>query len=146
MADQWLNLLWRSGSWPKPPNWVILRLMALFREGLDDTWYSRMPNNILTGTLVECMYYALQLSRSALDKPPSTSSESASVMAIHPVSSPIMATGRQSSPIMTADHQSSPMMAACLESERRVPSSPCNFSKAQSSFYTQSSAHSGSRV
>ncbi len=77
-------------------------LRAWFLGGLDNLWYSRIPKNLLTGSLVECMYYDLQLSRSTPSGPSSKSS-------------PVMAASRQSSPIMAADCLSSPIMAASPE-------------------------------
>ncbi len=77
-------------------------LIALFLGGLDDLWSSRMPKNLLKGSLTECLYYALLLSRSTPSGP-------------SPQSSPIMAADRESSPIMTAYHQTSHIMAVVPE-------------------------------
>lgn len=77
-------------------------LRVCFLGGLDDLWYSRMPKNLLRGSLVECTYYALQLSLSTPSSPSSKSSTA-------------MAAGRQSSPIMAANRPSSPIMAASPE-------------------------------
>ncbi len=46
-------------------------LKVWFLAGLDHWWYSRMPKTyLLTSSLTECMYYALQLSRSRTSPPP----------------------------------------------------------------------------
>ncbi len=77
-------------------------LIASFLGGLDDLWSSRMPKNLLKGSLTECLYYALQLSRSTPSGP-------------SPQSSLIMTADRESSPITTAYHQTSHIMAVVPE-------------------------------
>lgn len=90
-------------------------LRVWFLGGLDNQWYSRMPKNLLTNSLTECMYYALQLSRST---PSGPSSKSSHVMAANLLSSPIMATSHHPTwPPISIPHQSWPPAAdqlSCL--------------------------------